>query len=85
MLRDRAHNNKWYCQPLKTKINSLPINHRQGVGVVGFRAAFMTVILDARNTEGRGELALFVWDRHQVPTEVTSRNIADTTFETDSC
>ena len=27
-----VHKNKRYCQPLKTKINSIPTNHRQGVG-----------------------------------------------------
>ena len=38
-----AHKNKWYYQPLKTKISSIPTNHRQGAGVVGFCAAFMIV------------------------------------------
>jgi hypothetical protein len=33
--------NKWYHQPRKTKINSIPTNQRQGVVVVGFFAAFI--------------------------------------------
>ena len=56
---DTVARGKWYYQPLNTKINSIPTNHRQEVVVVGFCAAFMIVF--ARNTEGRGELALFVW------------------------
>ena len=30
-----VHGYKWYYQSLKTKINSIPTNHRQGVGVGG--------------------------------------------------
>ena len=38
LCRQPVHKNKWYYQPLKTKINSIPTNHRQGAGVVGFCA-----------------------------------------------
>ena len=30
---ESVHQNKWYYQPLKTKINSILTNHRHGVGV----------------------------------------------------
>jgi hypothetical protein len=39
-----AHRNKWYYQHLKIKINSVPTNHRQGVGVVVFRARAREVV-----------------------------------------
>ena len=55
LFSEIVHKNKWYYQPIKTKIISIPTNHRHEVGVVGF-------LLDAWDTEGRGELALFVWD-----------------------
>ena len=49
------HKNKWYYRPLKTKINSVPTNHRQEVGVVVFCAAFMIVFTGCtkQRREGR--------------------------------
>ena len=60
-----THKNKWYYQPLQTKTNSIPTNHRQGV-LWGFALRSGLFLLDARNrhpVKTRGELALFVWDR----------------------
>ena len=56
MLRDRTQN-KWYCRPLKTKINNNPTNHRQGVGIVLFRAAFIIVFtgFTKHRKEGRAD------------------------------
>jgi hypothetical protein len=44
--------NIWYYQPLKTKINSIPTDHRQGVG---FCDAFMIVFTGClkQRKEGR--------------------------------
>ena len=54
-----THKNKWYFQPLKTKIDSIPTNHPQGVGVVGFCAAMMIVFTECTNHRREG----FVWLR----------------------
>ena len=77
-----AHKNKWYNQPLKTKIISIPTNHRQGVCVVGFCAVFMIDFYWMHETlkGGVSWLCLFGISL-QIQTEVTSPNIADTTFE----
>ena len=68
-------------QPLKTKINSIPTNHQQVVGVVGFCAEFMIVFTGCYETRkgGASWLCLFGISL-QIPTEVTSPTIADTTF-----
>ena len=70
-----VHKNTWYYQPLKTKSNSIPTNHRQGVGVVGFciHARFYWM-----HEKWKGGLCWFGISL-QIPGEVTSPNIADTT------
>ena len=75
-----VHKNKWYYQPLKTKIKSITTDNRQGVGVVGFYSAFMIVFTGCmkHGKGGSSRLGLF-GILLQIPTEVTSPDIADTT------
>ena len=56
-----VHKNKWYYQPLETKINSFPTNHPQGVGVVVVCAAFRIVFTGCtkRGREGRAGSVCF--------------------------
>ena len=68
-------------QPLQTKLNSIPTNHRQGVAVVGFCAAFMIVFTGCMKHGREGRAGCLFGISLQTPTEVTSPNIADTTFK----
>ena len=60
-----------------------PTDPRHGVGVGGFCAVFIVVLLDERSVEGRGERALFVWDL-VLKTNRSDVNIADSTFKSTS-
>ena len=68
-----VHKNKWYYQPLKTKINSIPTIHQQGVGVVGLCTG-----CTKHRREGRAGPCLFGISL-QIPSGVTSPNITDAT------
>ena len=80
MLRDRTQ--KQMVLPTSQNQNSIPTNQRQGVGVVGFCAAVMTVFTGCtkHGREGRSWLCLFGISV-QTPTEETSPNVADATFK----
>ena len=80
LCSEMTHNNKWYYQPLRTRINSIPTNHRQGAccGVlccVHDRFYWMHKTLKG----GTSWLCLFGISL-RTPTEVTSPDIAGTTL-----
>ena len=77
-----VHKNKWYNQRLKTKINGIPTNHRQAVGVAGLCAASL-IVFTGCTKHGRGGASWLCWFGiwPQIPTEVRSPSIAETTFK----